>query len=169
MSRTALFANAFNEMIQKARKEADHQKAGIVKELEKAREQLESAQERVTDLEKQLAEIDDELAVGLVAAAREAGIKVDIKRAAQAVSQGAAPAGDSGSDGKTTGTRKTPGDTARERNAVLALLKKNRGQWVPSTEIKDTTGVERPVSILLKHEEEVESQGKGRGVQYRIL
>ena len=168
MSRTALFANAFNDMIQKARKEADQQKEGIVKELEKAREQLNEAQTRVADLEQQLADIDDELAVGLVAAAREAGIKVDIKRAAQAVTQGTVPAADSAS-GKTTSTRKTPSDTARERNAVLAMLKKNRGQWVPSTEIKDTTGVERPVSILLKHEEDIESQGKGRGVQYRIL
>jgi len=163
MSRSALFANAFNDMIQKARKEADAQKASIQSELERAREQLESAQSRVDDLEQQLGEIDEELAVGLVAAARDAGIKIDLKRAAAAVNPAQAQAA------KKENTRKTPGDTSRERNAVIALLKKNAGQWIASTEIKETTGVERPVSILLKNEEGIESQGKGRGVQYRIL
>lgn len=161
MSRTALFANAFNDLIKKARQEADQQKAVITKELDQAKQQLASAQERVADLEKQLSEIDDELAVGLVAAARESGIKIDLKRASAAVSPPApAPA---------TSTRKTPSDTTRERNAVIALLKKNSGKWLASTEIKETTGVERPVSILLKNEAGIESQGKGRGVQYRIL
>ncbi|MBX2850840.1 MAG: hypothetical protein KTR15_03740 [Phycisphaeraceae bacterium] len=160
MSRTALFANAFNDIIQKARKEADAQKASIQGELERAREQLEAAQSRVGDLEKQLADIDDELAVGLVAAAREAGIKIDLKRAAAAVSPVATP---------SESSRKTPSDTAREKAAVIALLNKHRGRWVASTEIKETTGVERPVSILLKSEAGIESQGKGRGVQYRVL
>ncbi|MEM6504194.1 MAG: hypothetical protein AAF711_01870 [Planctomycetota bacterium] len=160
MSRSALFANAFNDIIQKARKEADAQKASILKELERAREQLDTAQARVGDLEQQLANIDDELAVGLVAAAREAGIKIDLKRAAAAVNP--APAPDENS-------RKTPSDTAREKAAVMALLKKNSGRWLASTEIKETTGVERPVSILLKNEGGIESQGKGRGVQYRVL
>jgi chromosome segregation ATPase len=162
MSRTALFANAFNDIIQKARKEADAQKASIQSELDSARQQLESAQSRVSDLEQQLADIDDELAVGLVAAARQAGIKIDLKRAAAAVNPTQTSAA------KSESTRKTPGDTARERNAVIAMLKKNAGQWLASTEIKETTGVERPVSILLKNEEGIESQGKGRGVQYRI-
>ncbi|MEM6258116.1 MAG: hypothetical protein AAGI37_07355 [Planctomycetota bacterium] len=160
MSRSALFANAFNDIIQKARKEADAQKASILKELERAREQLDTAQARVGDLEQQLADIDDELAVGLVAAAREAGIKIDLKRAAAAVNP--APDPDENS-------RKTPSDTAREKAAVMALLKKNSGRWLASTEIKETTGVERPVSILLKNEGGIESQGKGRGVQYRVL
>lgn len=162
MSRTALFANAFNDLIKKARQEADQQKSVIAKELEQARQQFAAAQERVADLEKQLAEIDDELAVGLVAAARESGIKIDLKRASAAVSP--APAAS-----PSQSTRKTPSDTTRERNAVLAMLKKNSGQWLASTEIKETTGVERPVSILLKNETGIESQGKGRGVQYRIL
>lgn len=160
MSRTALFANAFNDLIKKARQEADQQKAIIAKELEQARQQFAKAQERVADLEKQLAEIDDELAVGLVAAARESGIKIDLKRASAAVSP--APV-------VSDSVRKTPSDTTRERNAVLALLKKNSGTWLASTEIKETTGVERPVSILLKNETGIESQGKGRGVQYRVL
>ncbi|MFK7788777.1 MAG: hypothetical protein AB8C95_04680 [Phycisphaeraceae bacterium] len=159
MSRSALFANAFNDIIQKARKEADAQKASINNELDAARIQLHSAQAKVTDLEQQLADIDDELAVGLVAAAREAGIKIDLKRAAAAVS----PASTS-----SDSARKTPSDTAREKAAVLALLQKQNGQWLASTEIKETTGVERPVSILLKNETGIESQGKGRGVQYRI-
>lgn len=163
MSRTAIFANAFNDMIQKARAEADGQKANIQKQLDKAKLELASAQAKVDDFEKQLNEIDDELAVGLVAAAREAGIKVDLKRAAAAVSQTTDPA-----PGATGSARKTPGDTARERAAVLALLRKQAGRWLASTEIKETTGVERPVSILLKNEEGIESQGKGRGVQYRI-
>ena len=161
MSRSALFANAFNDIIQKARKEADAQKASILSELDRARAQYQDAQAQITELEKQLADIDDELAVGLVAAARQAGIKIDLKRAAAAVSPPTAAVAEN--------ARKTPGDTARERNAVLALLKKNSGQWLASTEIKETTGVERPVSILLKNEPGVESQGKGRGVQYRIL
>lgn len=160
MSRTALFANAFNDIIQKARKEADAQKATVQSELQRAKEQLEKAQSRVTDLEQQLSEIDDELAVGLVAAARQAGIKIDLKRAAAAVSP-TPPTSDNG--------RKTPGDTAREKAAIMALLNKHRGRWVASTEIKETTGVERPVSILLKNEKGIESQGKGRGVQYRVL
>ncbi|MEM9345974.1 MAG: hypothetical protein AAGB26_05085 [Planctomycetota bacterium] len=160
MSRSALFANAFNDIIQKARKEADAQKTSILKELERAREQLETAQSRVSDLEQQLADIDDELAVGLVAAAREAGIKIDLKRAAAAVNPAPAP---------SESARKTPSDTAREKAAVMALLKKNSGRWLASTEIKETTGVERPVSILLKNEGGIESQGKGRGVQYRVL
>ena len=164
MSRSAHFANAFNDLIQTARKEADQQKSAITKQLDKARADLDAAQAKVTDLEQQLADIDDELAVGLVAAAREAGIKVDIKRAAAAVNpaptQPAAPA--------STGSRKTPSDTAREKAAVLALLKKQHGNWLASTEIKETTGVERPVSILLKGEDGIESQGKGRGVQYRL-
>lgn len=160
MSRTALFANAFNDIIQKARKEADAQKATVQSELQRAKDQLEKAQSRVTDLEKQLSEIDDELAVGLVAAARQAGIKIDLKRAAAAVSP-TPPPSESG--------RKTPGDTAREKAAIMALLNKHRGRWVASTEIKETTGVERPVSILLKGEKGIESQGKGRGVQYRVL
>lgn len=160
MSRTALFANAFNDLIKKARQEADQQKAVIAKELEQARQQFAKAQAQVADLEKQLSEIDDELAVGLVAAARESGIKIDLKRASAAVSPAPAP---------TENTRKSPSDTTRERNAVLALLKKNSGTWLASTEIKETTGVERPVSILLKNETGIESQGKGRGVQYRIL
>lgn len=159
MSRTAIFANAFNDIIKKARQEADHQKAGILRELEQAREQLEKSQARVADLEKQLTDIDDELAVGLVAAARDAGIKVDLKRAAEAVS----PPSSSGSS-----TRKKPSDTAREKAAVIALLKKQAGRWLASTEIKETTGVERPVSVLLKNEKGIESQGKGRGVQYRM-
>lgn len=160
MSRSALFANAFNDIIQKARKEADAQKASILTKLEQAREQSEAAQARVIDLEKQLADIDEELAVGLVAAAREAGIKIDLKRAAAAVNPAPEPAEPS---------RKTPSDTAREKAAVMTLLKKNSGRWLASTEIKETTGVERPVSILLKNEDGIESQGKGRGVQYRIL
>ena len=160
MSRTALFANAFNDIIQKARKEADAQKASIQSELQRAREQFDAAQSRVSDLEKQLAEIDDELAVGLVAAARQAGIKIDLKRAAAAVSPTPAP---------SESSRKTPSDTAREKAAIMALLNKHRGRWVASTEIKETTGVERPVSILLKGETGIESQGKGRGVQYRVL
>jgi len=163
MSRSALFANAFNDIIQKARKEADAQKASIESELKRAREELESAENRVSDLEQQLSDIDEELAVGLVAAARQAGIKIDLKRATAAVNPTSA------ADAKTENTRKKPSDTARERNAVLALLKKNAGQWLASTEIKETTGVERPVSILLKNEDGIESQGKGRGVQYRIL
>ena len=162
MSRTALFANAFNDIIQKARKEADAQKASIQNELVKAREQYDSAQQRVSDLEQQLSDIDDELAVGLVAAARQAGIKIDLKRAAAAVNP-------TPSSAPSESSRKTPSDTARERNAVIALLKKNAGKWLASTEIKETTGVERPVSILLKNETDIESQGKGRGVQYRIL
>ena len=163
MSRTALFANAFNDIIKKARSEADLQKAGIQKELDKARQEFEEVQERIADLEKQLSEIDDELAVGLVAAARESGIKVDLKRAAAAVNP-TAPA--VSSDGSTA--RKTPSDTAREKAAIMALLRKNSSRWVASTEIKETTGVERPVSILLKGEDSIESKGKGRGVQYRI-
>lgn len=159
MSRTALFANAFNDLIKKAREEADQQKAGIQKQLDQARKESESAQAKVLDLEKQLSEIDDELAVGLVAAARDAGIKVDIKRAAAAVTQQQAPA---------ESTRKTPEDTAREKAAVMALLKKQHGRWLASTEIKETTGVERPVSVLLKNERGIETQGKGRGVQYRL-
>lgn len=162
MSRTAMFANAFNDIISKAREQGDQQKASIQRQLDKAREELESAQARVEDLEKQLADIDEELAVGLVAAARNAGIKVDLKRATAAV------AGEQESAAKTS-QRKTPGDTAREKAAVLALLRKQSGRWLASTEIKDTTGVERPVSVLLKGEEGVESQGKGRGVQYRVL
>jgi len=161
MSRTALFANAFNDIIKRARLEADQQKASILKQLEKERAVYEQAKARVTDLEKQLNEIDDELAVGLVAAARESGIKIDIKRAAAAVNHAAAPPAE-------TSSRKSPSDTAREKAAVLALLKKQHGRWLASTEIKETTGVERPVSILLKGEEGIESQGKGRGVQYRI-
>lgn len=162
MSRTALFANAFNDIIQKAREEGDQQKASVQRQLDKAREELDAAQSKVEDLEKQLREIDEELAIGLVAAARNAGIKVDLKRATAAVTQDApAP--------EKSNTRKTPGDTAREKAAVLALLRKQSGRWLASTEIKDTTGVERPVSLLLKNEEGVESQGKGRGVQYRIL
>ena len=163
MSRTALFANAFNDIIQKARKEADAQKSAIEKQLTEAREQFEKAQARVEDLEKQLADIDDELAVGLVAAAREAGIKVDLKRAAAAVSTGSMPS-------ESASGRKSPSkeETAREKAAVLALLKKQHGRWLASTEIKETTGVERPVSVLLKGEEGIETQGKGRGVQYRI-
>lgn len=160
MSRTALFANAFNDLIKKARREADQQKAVIAKELEQAKAQYDKAQEKVAELEKQLAEIDDELAIGLVAAARESGIKIDLKRASAAVSPPPAP-----SESK----RKSPSDTTRERNAVLAMLKKHRGTWLASTEIKETTGVGRPVSILLKNETGIESQGKGRGVQYRIL
>jgi hypothetical protein len=160
MSRTAIFANAFNDIIQKARKEADAQKASIQSELSAARETLEAATDRVADLEKQLNDIDDELAVGLVAAAREAGIKIDLKRAAAAVSPAPQPA-ESG--------RKKQSDTAKERAAVIALLKEQAGRWLASTEIKETTGVERPVSILLKNESGIESQGKGRGVQYRIL
>ena len=159
MSRSALFANAFNDIIKKARQEADQQKAAIVRELEQARTQLEQSQARVADLEQQLADIDDELAVGLVAAARDAGIKVDLKRAAAAVNPVQA---------KPQNARKTPSDTAREKAAVLALLKKQSGRWLASTEIKEATGVERPVSILLKGEDGIESQGKGRGVQYRI-
>ena len=159
MSRSAIFANAFNDIIQKARKEADAQKGTIQTELDAARKQFDAAQARVSDLEQQLANIDDELAVGLVAAAREAGIKIDLKRAAAAVSP--TPA-------STDSARKTPNDTARERAAVLALLQKQGGRWLASTEIKETTGVERPVSILLKNETGIESQGKGRGVQYRI-
>lgn len=162
MSRTALFANAFNDVVKKARAEADQQKASIQKELTKAREQLEKAQTRVTDLEQQLNDIDDELAVGLVAAARDAGIKVDLKRAAAAVN----PAKAAESEGTP---KKSSGDTARERAAVIALLRKNSGQWLASTEIKETTGVERPISVLLKNEQGIESQGKGRGVQYRVL
>lgn len=162
MSRTALFANAFNDIISKARQEGDQQKAVIQKQLDKARIDLEQAQARVTDLENQLSEIEEDLAVGLVAAARNAGIKVDLKRATAAVSNGH-------TDEAKSSQRKTPGDTARERNAVLALLRKHSGQWLASTEIKETTGVERPVSILLKNEEGIESQGKGRGVQYRVL
>lgn len=162
MSRTAMFANAFNGLIEKARQEADQQKAAIVKELDQARQQLATTQERVSDLEQQLNDIDDELAVGLVAAARSAGIKIDLKRASAAVSPAPSAAASQSS-------RKTPSDTTRERNAVLAMLKKNSGQWLASTEIKETTGVERPVSILLKNETGIESQGKGRGVQYRIL
>lgn len=159
MSRTAIFANAFNDIIQKARQEADHQKATIEKQLGEARDQFEKSQARVADLEQQLADIDDELAVGLVAAAREAGIKVDLKRATAAVTQGT-PQEDT--------PRRSRGDTAREKAAVLALLKQQHGRWLASTEIKETTGVERPVSVLLKNEEGIESQGKGRGVQYRI-
>lgn len=162
MSRTALFANAFNDIIQKARDEGDQQKATVQRQLDKAREELESAQAKVEDLESQLREIDEELAIGLVAAARNAGIKVDLKRAAAAVTEGNAPAA-------KTSSRKTPGDTAREKAAVLALLRKHSGRWLASTEIKETTGVERPVSLLLKNEEGIESQGKGRGVQYRVL
>ena len=160
MSRTAIFANAFNDIIQKARKEADAQKASVQRELERTRQEFDKAQSRVADLEQQLADIDDELAVGLVAAAREAGIKIDLKRAAAAVSPEPAAA---------ESNRKTPNDTAREKAAVIALLKKQGGRWLASTEIKETTGVERPVSILLKSEKGIESQGKGRGVQYRIL
>ena len=160
MSRTAIFANAFNDIIQKARKEADAQKASIQSELDRARKELEAAQDRVSDLEKQLSDIDDELAVGLVAAAREAGIKIDLKRAAAAVNP---------TPVKTESSRKTPSDTAREKAAVIALLEENRGKWVASTDIKDTTGVERPVSILLKNESGIESQGRGRGVQYRVI
>lgn len=162
MSRTAIFANAFNGIIQKAREEADQQKGTIQKQLDEARAQFESSQKRVADLEQQLADIDDELAVGLVAAARDAGIKVDLKRAAAAVTQGTAPA----EAGKSRSNSRS--DTAREKAAVLALLRKQHGRWLASTEIKETTGVERPVSILLKGEEGIESQGKGRGVQYRI-
>lgn len=160
MSRSALFANAFNDMIQKARKEADAQKASIQKELERARKQYEQAHDQVQNLEQQLADIDEELAVGLVAAARQAGIKIDLKRAAAAVSS---------SPESSSSTRKTPSDTAREKAAVIALLKKHSGRWLASTEIKETTGVERPVSILLKNEKGIESQGKGRGVQYRTI
>lgn len=159
MSRSAIFANAFNAIIQKARAEADTQKDAILKELTQARQELEAVQSRVADLEQQLTDIDDELAVGLVAAAREAGIKIDLKRATAAVSP--APA-------SSDSARKTPSDTARERAAVLALLQKQGGRWLASTEIKETTGVERPVSILLKDEKGIESQGKGRGVQYRL-
>ncbi len=159
MSRSALFANAFNDIIQKARKEADAQKASIQHELDSARKEFESARARVSSLEQQLADIDDELAVGLVAAAREAGIKIDLKRAAAAVSPASAA---------SESTRKTPSDTAREKAAVMALLNKQNGRWLASTEIKETTGVERPVSILLKNEKGIESQGKGRGVQYRL-
>ena len=162
MSRTAIFANAFNDIIQKAREEGDQQKATVQKQLDKAREELESAQARVEDLETQLRDIDEELAIGLVAAARNAGIKVDLKRATAAVSQGEAPA-------QKKSQRKTPSDTAREKAAVLAMLRKHSGQWLASTEIKDTTGVERPVSVLLKNEKGIESQGTGRGVQYRVL
>lgn len=159
MSRTAIFANAFNDIIKKARTEADAQKDMIQKELDQAREHLDKAQAKVANLEQQLADIDDDLAVGLVAAARQAGIKVDLKRATQAVTQ-TSPSSDA--------PRKTRGDTAREKAAVIALLKKQHGRWLASTEIKETTGVERPVSILLKGTEGIESQGKGRGVQYRI-
>lgn len=162
MSRSVLFANTFNDLIKKAREEADQQKEGIVKELGIAREQLSLAQERVDDLEKQLCEIDDELAVGLVAAARESGIKIDLKRASAAVSP-------TPQHHPHKSMRKTPSDTALERNTVIALLKKNSGKWLASTEIKETTGVERPVSILLKNETGIESQGKGRGAQYRII
>lgn len=161
MSRTALFANTFNDVIKKASQEANHQKEAITKELHTAKAQLAQAHERVEDLEKQLAEIDDELAVGLVAAARQSGIKIGLKRACEAVS----PSNSTGS--QTDGRRKTS-DTTYERNAVITLLKKNSGQWLASTEIKETTGVERPVSILLRNEMGIESQGKGRGVQYRI-
>lgn len=164
MSRTAIFANAFNDMIQKARKEADDQKAGIQKKLNKAREDLEAAQNLALDLEKQLSEIDDELAIGLVAAARDAGIKIDLKRATAAVNPNSA----AGTSENARSPRKTPSDTAREKAAVLALLKKQHGRWLASTEIKEATGVDRPVSVLLKNEEGIESQGKGRGVQYRI-
>ena len=163
MSRTAAFANAFNDMIQKARQEADQQKASIQKQLVQAQEELEKAQAKVTDLEQQLADIDDELAVGLVAAARQAGIKVDVKRAAAAVSGGSTSGASTESSRSASRT-----DTAREKAAVLALLKKQHGRWLASTEIKETTGVERPISVLLKGEEGIESQGKGRGVQYRI-
>ncbi len=161
MSRTAIFANAFNEIIQKARKEADQQKSMIERQLTQAREQSEQAQKKVADLERQLADIDDELAVGLVAAARDAGIKIDLKRATAAVVQPTPAANDS--------QRRPRGDNTREKAAIIALLKKHQGRWLASTEIKDTTGVERPVSLLLKGEEGIESQGKGRGVQYRIL
>ena len=162
MSRTAIFANAFNEIIQKARKEADQQKSVIEKQLAQAREQLQAAQNRVSELEQQLADIDDELAVGLVAAARDAGIKVDLKRAAAAVN----PSTNNSSAEADRKARAT--DTAREKAAVMALLQKQHGRWLASTEIKETTGVERPVSVLLKGENRIESQGKGRGVQYRI-
>jgi chromosome segregation ATPase len=162
MSRTAIFANAFNDIIQKARKEADAQKSTIEKQLGQAREQLDDAQKRVAELEQQLADIDDELAVGLVAAARDAGIKVDLKRAVAAVNPQSSAA-DSGASSK-----KSKPDTAREKAAVMALLQKQHGRWLASTEIKETTGVERPVSVLLKGETRVESQGKGRGVQYRL-
>ncbi|MFN3166190.1 MAG: hypothetical protein ACE37H_03900 [Phycisphaeraceae bacterium] len=162
MSRTAIFANAFNEIIQKARKEADSQKSSIEKQLGDARDQLDQAQKRVADLEKQLADIDDELAVGLVAAARDAGIKVDLKRAVAAVNP-QSKAADANSD-----SGKSKPNTAREKAAVMALLQKQHGRWLASTEIKETTGVERPVSVLLKGEKRIESQGKGRGVQYRI-
>ena len=160
MSRTAIFANAFNDIIQKARTEADTQKSVIDRQLTEAREQFETSRARVADLEKQLADIDDELAVGLVAAAREAGIKIDLKRAVAAVVPQGSNAGDTPRRSKT--------DTAREKTAVIALLKKQHGRWLASTEIKETTGVERPVSVLLKGEEGIETQGKGRGVQYRI-
>lgn len=162
MSRTALFANAFNDIIQKAREQGDQQKAMIQKQLDKARQDLDEAQARVTDFEQQLADIEDELAVGLVAAAREAGIKVDLKRAAAAVKQ------EDPVSSKSSSARKSPSDTAREKAAVLALLKENGSQWLASTEIKETTGVERPVSLLLKGEGGIESQGKGRGVHYRM-
>lgn len=161
MSRTAIFANAFNDIIQKARKEADQQKSVIEKQLAEAREQFTKAQARVADLEQQLADIDDELAVGLVAAARDAGIKVDLKRAVAAVNPNASTSSESSS-------RKSKTDTSHEKAAVLALLKKQHGRWLASTEIKETTGVERPVSVLLKNEQGIESQGRGRGVQYRI-
>ncbi|MGB0767994.1 MAG: hypothetical protein ACPGYV_09820 [Phycisphaeraceae bacterium] len=160
MSRTAAFANAFNELITKARTEADKQKESIERELKQAREALEASQAKVADLEKQLTEIEDELAVGLVAAARNAGIKIDLKRAVAAVSP--APAA-------TESGRKPASDTAKEKAAVLALLKKHTGRWIASTEIKETTGVERPVSVLLKNETDVESKGKGRGVSYRVM
>lgn len=167
MSRTAIFANAFNDMIQKARKEADQQKDSIQRQLNEARQQLEKAQARVTELEKQLTDIDDELAVGLVAAARDAGIKIDLKRAVTAVNPAAAAAAQPASAGESS-RKSSRTDTAHEKAAVMALLRKQHGRWLASTEIKETTGVERPVSVLLKGEDAVESQGKGRGVQYRL-
>lgn len=136
MSRSALFANAFNDIIQKARKEADAQKSSIANELAQARNALEAAQARVADLEQQLADIDDELAVGLVAAAREAGIKIDLKRAAAAVTPVTSPS-DSG--------RKKPSDTARERAAVLALLKKHNGEWLATKPIPRPRQSPRPI------------------------
>lgn len=159
MSRTAIFANTFNDLIAKASQEAEQQKIKINKQLEDARSQAQRAQDQIKEFETQLANIDDELAIGLVAAARNAGIKIDLKRANQAVSS---------NQTSPKPTRKTPSDTTREKAAVVALLTKKKGQWIPSTEIKDITGVERPVSILLKNAEGIESQGKGRGVQYRI-
>ena len=142
MSRTAIFANAFNDIIQKARKEADQQKDLIEKQLTQARQQQQQAQEKVADLEQQLADIDDELAIGLVAAARDAGIKVDLKRAAAAVTE-------SSPQTASKAPRNSRSDTAREKAAVLALLQKQHGRWLASTEIKETTGVERPISVLL--------------------